>query len=166
MSNNILIIVVCVYIIVYIVTSIYKPPIENYVSSNSETSNSETSNSGASISNSATNSEGLSKTDINKFIEKLKLKDNLFLEQEKKQNVQNREISLIKQKISDFRNDLLVLRNNEKKQIETITRDDLQDDEMEKEDNNYSNNVSSTGMSQKSNISGKSYNLNFNLDED
>ena len=161
MSNNILIIVVCVYIIVYIVTSIYKPPIENYVSSNSETSNS-----GASISNSATNSEGLSKTDINKFIEKLKLKDNLFLEQEKKQNVQNREISLIKQKISDFRNDLLVLRNNEKKQIETITRDDLQDDEMEKEDNNYSNNVSSTGMSQKSNISGKSYNLNFNLDED
>ena len=161
MSNNILIIVVCVYIIVYIVTSIYKPPIENYVSSNSGESNS-----GESRNNSATDSDGLSKTDINKFIEKLKLKDNLFLEQEKKQNVQNREISLIKQKISDFRNDLLVLRNNEKKQIETITRGDLQDDEMEKEDNNYSNNVSSTGVPGKSNISGKSYNLNFNLDED
>ena len=172
MSNKYLVIIVSVFVISFIVLKVYKPPIENYTDHTLEERHSE-------IREKA-QAGGLKEEEIDTFLKKLERQDELFIEQEQKQNLQNKDISLLKQKVSDFRNDLVVLRNNDKQMVDTLSRSDIEEEEEETvdDDSNYSyfnsntnntNNISDT-MSKKgpnkSNISGKSYNLNFNLEED
>lgn len=175
MSNKYLVIIVSVFVISFIVLKLYKPPIENYTDHTLEERHTE-------IREKA-QAGGLKEEEIDTFLKNLERQDELFIEKEQKQNLQNKEISLLKQKVSDFRNDLVVLRNNDKQMMDTLSRSDIEEEQEETVDDNsnYSsfnsntNNTSSMNnimspMSKKSpdksNISGKSYNLNFNLDED
>ena len=175
MSNKYLVIIVSVFVISFIVLKVYKPPIENYTDHTLEERHTE-------IREKA-QAGGLKEEEIDTFLKNLERQDELFIEKEQKQNLQNKEISLLKQKVSDFRNDLVVLRNNDKQMMDTLSRSDIEEEQEETVDDNsnYSsfnsntNNTSSVNnimspMSKKgpnkSNISGKSYNLNFNLDED
>ena len=174
MNNNFFIVIMSVYVIVYIVLKIYDPLKNDNINNINNDNIEEYSNH---ITSGGIQTEtNLNQNEVDKFLEELKKKDELFLKQEEKQNLQNREISLIKQKVDDFRNDLLVLRTNEKETLENnISRDDLEDEEEENENNNMSNNMSnlnnnssinSNNVPKKSNISGKSYNLNFNINEE
>ena len=172
MSNKYLVIIVSVFVISFIVLKVYKPPIENYTDHTLEERHEE-------IREKA-QAGGLKEEEINTFLKNLERQDELFIEQEQKQNLQNKEISLLKQKVSDFRNDLVVLRNNDKQMMDTLSRSDIEEEQEETVDDNsnyssFNSNTSSVNnimspMSKndpdKSNISGKSYNLNFNLDED
>ena len=170
MSNKLIFVLVGVILIVFVVLCIYNMNnnenvnIENYMNNSDEELENKLK-------------QGGMKTDeISKFLENLKTQDKLFLEQQKKQHLQNREIKLLKQKVDDFRNDLITLKENDKEMVETLKRDDLeeQEEESDMDTSNYSSfskmnrkiNDQEMNSNKKSNISGKSYNLNFNLDEE
>ena len=151
-------------IIVYIVLKIYKIPkneiikiesYKNHSGSNSDTISKDTK---------------LDRKEVDKFLDELKKKDELILKKEEKQNLQNREISLIKQRVGDLRNDLLVMRNNEKAQIESLVKDNMDSEEDFGDIGSATNNMEGNNMegnnksNKKDKKTGKSYNLNFNLD--
>ena len=107
-----------------------------------------TSSSGSTSGNSSTGTSQLHFSDIAE--EKL-----LFEQQQKIQAKQNEEISRLKKIIDQYRNDLIIIRNKDKDEINNILGDSItQATSMNGGDNDFNK------------VAGKIYNLNFDLDEE
>ena len=162
------------YIIVFIVLKLWEKPnmeffynyqatkkdIERFVgddessgststgTSSSGSTSTGTSSSGSTSGNSSTGTSQLHFSDIAE--EKL-----LFEQQQKIQAKQNEEISRLKKIIDQYRNDLIIIRNKDKDEINNILGDSItQATSMNGGDNDFNK------------VAGKIYNLNFDLDEE
>ena len=152
------------YIIVFIVLKYWEKPnmefffnyqatdrdIEKFVGhegSNTSSSSSEASNSAPSTSNSGIDFSDIAKERV------------LFQQQQKIQAKQNEEIALVKKVIDDYRNDLIIIQNKSKDEMNSIMGDSItQAASMNGGKNNF--NSIAGGKA------GKTFNLNFDLDEE
>ena len=87
----------------------------------------------------------------------------IFLKQEREQAVQNRKIAVLKRKVDQYRDDIVILKNNDKEELKNIYAqmgyNDSASEALSSNNGDLNNalNVAKNG--------GKNYNLNFNLDE-
>ena len=152
------------YIIVFIVLKFWeKPNMEfffNYQATNKdiekfvghEGSNASSSSSASSNSEPATSNSGIDFSDIAKERE-------LFEQQQKIQAKQNEEISLVKKIVDDYRNDLIIIQNKSKDEMNSIMGDSITQAASMNGGNNNFNSIAGGN-------SGRTFNLNFDLDEE
>lgn len=89
----------------------------------------------------------------------------IFLKQEREQAVQNRKISELKIKIDDYRNDIVILKNNDKDDLRNIYKRMGYDDSVSEALMSNGGDLNSALRNAQNGNGGKNYNLNFNLDE-
>lgn len=169
-------IVFCIsYIIVFIVLKFWEKPnmefffnyqatqrdIERFVGATSSSVSASSSGSSATASGTSATASGAGRNqEESESVTPLHFSDIaeeklLFEQQQKIQAKQNEEISRLKKVIDQYRNDLIVIRNKDKDEINSILGDSItQATSMNGGKNNFNN------------VAGKVYNLNFDLDEE
>ena len=152
------------YIIVFIVLKFWEKPnmefffnyqatdrdIEKFVGH--QGSNSSSGSSASSNSAPATSNSGIDFSDIAKERE-------LFERQQKIQAKQNEEISLVKKIVDDYRNDLIIIQNKNKDEMNSIMGDSITQAVSMNGGNNNFNSIANGN-------SGRTFNLNFDLDDE
>lgn len=90
-----------------------------------------------------------------------------FLKQEREQTVQNRKIAELKRKIDDYRNDIVILKNNDRDDLKSVYQKLGYDDSVAEALMANGGDLNSALRTAKDGTSnGKNYNLNFNLEDE
>jgi len=174
MNNNLVSILCLIYIIVYLVVSIYQKPNFEFFYSFQDTNRN--SIEGFSEKKIGTESEsetqtGTGKQDeseatlmeqIKKAIEQSKLE---LKEQQAEQEIQNKKINELKAFINQARDDLIIYRNKEHKEMSNI-HSQMTGGESLTQVMSSSNGLTGYGNAGSEGKSGNNYNLNFNLENE
>ena len=166
MNNNLVYIFCLIYVIVYLVISIYqKPNFEFFYSYQDSNSN---SNSDSNINTYSIEGFGDQETDqklmeeIKKVIENSKLE---LKEQQIEQEKQNKKINELKAFITQAREDLMIHRNKEHKEM-TNVHSQMDKGESLTQVMSSSNGLKGYGNAGSEGNTGNNYHLNFNLENE
>lgn len=154
---NIKVIFALVFIIVYLVIKIYENPKYEFFYDNHDN-----------LVENVQQRYNLS----DELVAKIEQDKERFLKQTNEQNVQNRTIAELKRKIDDYRNDIIIHKNNDKDEMKSIYKKLGYDDSVAEalsasggDLNTALKTVQEVGLKNGNFKGGKNYNLNFNLDE-
>lgn len=163
MNNNLVYIFCLIYVIVYLVISIYqKPNFEFFYNYQDSNSNSDSNNNDIHTNNIEGFTNLVLMDEIKKAIENSKLE---LKEQQIEQEKQNKKIKELKAFITQAREDLMIHRNKEHKEM-TNVHSQMSEGESLTQVMSSSNGLVGYGNAGSEGNTGNNYHLNFNLENE